>query len=63
MTETHARTIARAVSYRIIATAITAVWTGLSAAIAIHLILTLVHYVMERLWLKVSWGKVDTAKD
>ena len=57
MTETHKRTLARAVSYRIVATLITALFTGISAAIFLHIILTLVHYVMERLWLKVNWGK------
>ena len=57
MTETHARTLARAITYRIIATGITAVFTGFETAVILHIILTLVHYVMERLWLGVSWGK------
>ncbi len=61
MTETHKRTLARAISYRIIATIITAFWTGLSAAIAIHIILTAVHYIMERIWLKINWGKVSNS--
>ena len=56
MTETHARTIARTVAYRITALLITAVWTGLSDAVAIHFVLALVQYVMERIWLRVSWG-------
>ena len=60
MTETHSRTIARAVVYRVIALLITALWTGLSSAIVIHLILTAVHYVHERVWLKVKWGKVGS---
>ena len=59
MTETHARTLARAVSYRITALLITAYWTGLSDAIVIHLILTAVHYVFERAWLKIKWGKIE----
>jgi uncharacterized membrane protein len=57
MTETHKRTIVRAVSYRIVALLITALWTGLGDAIVIHLILTAVHYFFERLWLRVKWGK------
>jgi uncharacterized membrane protein len=57
MTESHKRTVTRAVSYRIIALLITALWTGLGTAFAIHLILTLVHYVHERIWLKINWGK------
>ena len=59
MTETHKRTILRAVSYRIIALLITAIWTGLSDAIIIHIILTAVHYLMERVWLKIKWGKIE----
>ncbi len=58
MKETHKRTLARAISYRIVATAITALVTGLSTAIAIHVVLTIAHYIMERLWLKIEWGKV-----
>jgi uncharacterized membrane protein len=54
--ETHNRTLARAISYRILATVITAIWTGLSSAIVIHVALTVVHYIHERLWLKVKWG-------
>jgi len=57
MTETHQRTLARTVSYRIVATLITALFTGLETAIFIHILLTLIHYVMERLWLKINWGK------
>lgn len=56
MVETHARTLARTVSYRILATLITALFTGLGEAILIHILLTLVHYAMERVWLKIKWG-------
>jgi len=55
--ETKTRTVVRTVSYRIIALLITAIWTGLSDAVLIHIILTAVHYIMERIWLKVQWGK------
>jgi uncharacterized membrane protein len=58
MIELHKRTVVRALSYRIIALLITALWTGLSDAIVIHIILTAVHYVMERLWLKIKWGMI-----
>lgn len=57
MIETHKRTMARAITYRVVATAITALFTGIGNAIVLHIILTLVHYVMERLWLKIDWGK------
>lgn len=58
MTETHLRTLARTVTYRIIALLITALWTGLGDAVAIHIVLAAVQYIMERVWLKVKWGKV-----
>lgn len=58
MTETHLRTIARTVTYRITALLITAIWTGLGDAVAIHIVLALVQYTMERVWLKVKWGKI-----
>jgi uncharacterized membrane protein len=58
--ETKKRTIVRAISYRIVALLITAIWTGLSEAVLIHIILTAVHYVFERFWLRIKWGKVDS---
>ena len=58
MTETHARTVARTISYRIIAMLITALWTGLGNAVIIHIVLAAVHYVMERVWLKINWGRI-----
>ena len=57
MTETHKRTLARAASWRITATAVTAIFTGLEGAIIINVFMTIVHYIHERLWLKLNWGK------
>jgi len=58
--ETHARTLARALSYRICALFITAIWTGLSEAVMIHVVLTALYYAMERMvWAKISWGFID----
>jgi len=57
MTELHKRTIVRALTYRIIALLITALWTGLGNAVIIHIILTAVHYIHERIWLKIKWGR------
>ena len=57
--ETHKRTIARTISYRIAALLITALWTGLGDAVLIHIVLATLHYVMERVWLKIKWGKID----
>ncbi len=57
MTETRTRTLARAVIWRVIATLITAIWTGLSGAIIINIFMTIAHYIHERLWLRVKWGR------
>jgi len=57
MTETHKRTIVRAISWRIVATLVTAAFTGLSGAIIINIFMTVAHYIHERAWLKVKWGK------
>jgi hypothetical protein len=54
--ETHIRTIARTLSYRITAIIITALWTGLGESIEIHIALAILQYVLERLWLKIKWG-------
>jgi uncharacterized membrane protein len=59
MSETHKRTIARAVVWRIIATLVTAAFTGLSGAIIINIFMTIAHYIHERVWLKVEWGKMN----
>lgn len=58
--ETKRRTVTRVIVYRIIALLITALWTGLSDAIAIHIVLMAVHYVLERIWLRIHWGRHDT---
>ena len=57
MTETHRRTLARTLSYRLTALLITSFWTGLGNAVAIHIVLAIWQYILERLWLKVKWGK------
>ena len=59
MSELHKRTLVRAATWRITATLVTAIWTGLSGAIVINIFMTLVHYIHERLWLKINWGKTD----
>lgn len=59
--ETHKRTIARTVSYRIAALLITAIWTGLGDAILIHIVLATLHYIMERIWLTIKWGKIESS--
>lgn len=57
MSETHKRTLARTLSYRLTALLITAIWTGLGNAVAIHFVLAIWQYLLERIWLKINWGK------
>ena len=54
--ETPKRTLARTLGYRLLATFITAVWTGLGQAVFIHVVLAIMHYFYERIWLKIQWG-------
>lgn len=54
--ESHKRTILRAVSWRIVATLVTAAYTGISGAIIINIWMTVAHYAHERLWLRIKWG-------
>ena len=56
MTETHWRTIAKSISWRIVATLVTAYWTGLTGAIVINIWMTVAYYVHERLWCRIKWG-------
>ena len=58
MTETHTRTVARTISYRIIAMLITALWTGLGNAVTLHIMLSVDYYIHERIWLKIKWGRI-----
>ena len=57
MTETHKRTLVRTLSYRLTALLITAAWTGLGQAVAIHFVLAIWQYLLERAWLKITWGR------
>ena len=60
LTETHKRTIARAVCWRIIATVVTAIWAGWSGAIWANIVLTVLHYAYERPWLRIKWGAKES---
>ena len=57
MPESHKRAIAGAICWRITATLVTAIWAGWSGAIMANIVLTVLHYIHERVWLKLSWGK------
>ena len=55
--ETKLRTVLKTIVFKILTTSITACFTGLSGAIKIHIILTLVYLIHERLWNNIKWGK------
>lgn len=57
MTETHRRTIVRAITWRIIAILLSAPFTGISIALLINFLMTISFYVHERIWLHIPWGK------
>jgi uncharacterized membrane protein len=59
MTESHTRTIVRAASWRIVAIAVTAVYTGIEGAVVINVFMTMAHYIHERAWLRVRWGRTQ----
>lgn len=63
MTESHTRTIIKSITWRIVATLVTAAFTGLSGAIIINIWMTVAYYIHERLWLKLSWGKQNETTD
>jgi uncharacterized membrane protein len=44
------------------ATLVTAIWAGWSGAIMVNIVLTVLHYIHERAWLKIEWGKQNTDK-
>jgi len=65
ITETHNRTIARMISYRLTAWLFTIIWTYIftgslvqstSFATALHVLLSIDYYIHERIWLKIKWG-------
>lgn len=63
--ETRARTVARAITYRLSAWVVTVpitwwmtgnVWQAFEASTVLHLVLSCDYYIHERIWLRVRWG-------
>lgn len=68
MQETHTRTVARMISYRITAWSFTIFYTWLFTgdvgtatgfATLLHILLSIDYYFHERIWLKIKWGMKD----
>lgn len=56
--ETTIRTIVKTIGFKIVTTLITAFFMGLGGAIKLHIILTLVYLLYEKLWIRINWGKI-----
>lgn len=56
--ETTIRTIVKTIGFKIVTTLITAMFMGLGGAIKLHIILTLVYLLYEKLWIRINWGKI-----
>lgn len=52
------RSIVKTIFFKLITTSITAIFTGIGNAIMIHLILTVVYLVYERIWNRIGWGRI-----
>lgn len=68
MSESHRRSILKALSYRVLGSTATGVvgwWisgslkVGAAVGLADSVIKLILYYIHERLWHRVSWGKVD----
>jgi|LakMenE01Jun11ns_1017448.scaffolds.fasta_scaffold6722331_1 uncharacterized membrane protein len=65
MIETHKRTIARMITYRLTAWVFTILWTYLFTenlgnaagfATVLHILLSVDYYIHERIWINIKWG-------
>ena len=59
MIETYLRTVAKSISYRLLAIVSSVIMVGWESAIYVEISKTLIFYVCERAWLKSSWGLKD----
>jgi uncharacterized membrane protein len=54
--EQHRRTIVKSIAYRAVSLMVTIPITGLNTAVGLHLLLTVVYFIHERIWSKIKWG-------
>lgn len=57
--DTHKRTVVKTITFKFFTTAITALYIGIADAILLHIVLTFVYWLHERIWLKIKWGKIE----
>jgi len=55
--DSNKRTLVKTITYRVAAILSTIPFTGLTTALGIHLILAIIYYIHERVWVKIGWGK------
>lgn len=60
--ESKLRTLIKSFSFRLVALTITAPIIGFQIALGIQIILFFAYYLHERVWLKISWGKLSIHK-
>lgn len=56
------RSVVKTLFFKLITTSVTACFTGLGKAVAIHLILTAVYLIYERIWNRIKWGRTNQQK-
>lgn len=62
LTETHQRTLARAVTYRTMAIASSVIVVGVASGIVVEICKTFIYYLLERAWLRVPW-QIDQGRE
>lgn len=55
--DTQKRSLTKTLTYRIAAILATIPFTGVATALGIHVILAVLYYIHERVWLKIDWGR------
>jgi uncharacterized membrane protein len=58
LTETHQRTLARAMTYRFMALLSSLALAGITNGVIVEVVKTLIYYLLERAWLKLAWQVV-----
>ena len=54
------RTVVKTISFKIFTTLVTAMIVGIKGAIFIHILMTAIFVVHERVWNRIKWGKVPS---
>lgn len=60
--ESTKRSIVKTIIFKIITTSVTALLTSFGKAIIIHLIMTVIYLVYERVWNRIQWGRKEPEK-